>query len=146
MDIFVRLTQVWTTAELSAQKMDVAAASYGDQLFFAGGVNLETGVNDSTIDIYHASTGTWTKAFLSQSGAVRAAVAGSKVVFVGAALMDIYDAATNTWTVESLPDPRLFTGVTAVGNQILIAGGIHFDNTPSELVDIYDLSNGAWTM
>ncbi|MEK7253701.1 MAG: PHB depolymerase family esterase, partial [Bacteroidota bacterium] len=31
-------------------------------------------------------------------------------------------------------------------NQILIAGGIHFDNTPSERVDIYDLSTGAWTM
>ncbi len=145
-DIFDTLTQVWTTAELPEQKFDVAAVTYGDRVFFAGGVNLATGINSAAVDIYNTSTGEWTTALLSEPGAVRAVVSGTKLVFVGASSMDIYNTATATWTTENLPDARLFSGVAAVGNQILIAGGMHFDNTPSDRVDIYDLGTGAWTI
>lgn len=148
-DIFDTLTQAWTTAELSNPKLDVAAVSYGDQLFFAGGINLATGINDSTIDIYHANTGQWTKAFLSQAGAVRTAVSGSKLIFVGSfgsSAVDIYDAATETWTTESIPYARLFPAVTAVGDQVFIAGGLNFDNTPTDRVDIFDLTTNEWSI
>ena len=148
-DIFDTLTLTWTMEELSTQKFDVAAVSYGDQLFLAGGVNLATGINDSTVDIYHAGTGQWTKAWLSQAGAVRATVSDSKVIFVGtfgASAMDIYNAATNTWTTESLPYARLFPAVTAADNKLFIAGGVNFDNTLTDRVDIYDLNSGEWSV
>ncbi|MFN0213584.1 MAG: kelch repeat-containing protein [Saprospiraceae bacterium] len=147
-DIFDTLSQTWTTAELSSPKFDVAAVSYGNLLFFAGGVNLITG-NDSIIDIYHADTDQWTTATLSQSGAVRAAVSGSKLIFVGAfgsSLMDIYEAATSTWTTKTLPYARLFPAVTAVGDKIIIAGGVNFDNSLTDRVDVYDLITGEWTV
>lgn len=148
-DIFDTLTLTWAKAELSTPKFDVAAVSYGDQLFLAGGVNLATGINDSTVDIYHAATGQWTKAFLSQAGAVRATVSDSKVIFVGtfgASAMDIYDAATNTWTTENLPYSRLFPAVTALDNKLFIAGGVNFDNTLTDRVDIYDLNSREWSV
>lgn len=144
-DIFDTLTHVWTMAELPEQKFDVAAISYGDRLFFAGGVNIMTGINSSAVDIYNVTTGTWMAASLSEPGEVRAVAVGTKLYFVGAAVMDIYDTSANAWTAISLPDIRPFAGVAVVGNQILIAGGMNLDNTPSDRVDIYDLGSGSWT-
>lgn len=145
-DIFDTETKTWTTAELPEQKMDIAAISYGEKVFFAGGVNLATGINSAAVDIYNTTTGEWTTTSLSEPGAVRAVASGSKLVFVGVAKMDIYDAATGSWTAENLPDARAFSGVVALGNKIMIAGGMHFDNTPSDRVDIYDLSTGGWAI
>jgi len=145
-DIFDTLTHVWTTAELPEQKFDVAAISYGGRIFFAGGVNIITGNNSSAVDIYNTTTGTWTAASLSEPGEVRAVAIGSKLYFVGAGVMDIYDAAADSWTAIGLPDIRPFAGVAAVGNQIIIAGGMNLDNTPSARVDIYNLSTGTWAM
>lgn len=145
-DIFDTLTHAWATAELPEQKFDVAAISYGGRIFFAGGVNIITGNNSSAVDIYNTTTGEWTAASLSEPGGVRAVAVGPKLYFVGAAVMDIYDTATDSWTALGLPDIRPFAGVAAVGNQILIAGGMNLDNTPSSRVDIYDLSTGNWAI
>lgn len=144
-DIFDTLTHVWTTAELPEQKFDVAAISFGGRIFFAGGVNIITGINSSAVDIYNTTTGEWTAASLSEPGEVRAVAVGPKLYFVGAAVMDIYDTSTDSWTALALPDIRPFAGVAAVGGQILIAGGMNLDNTPSSRVDIYDLGSGNWT-
>lgn len=145
-DIFDTLTHTWTTAELPEQKFDVAAISYGDRIFVAGGLNIITGLNSSAVNIYNAETGEWTAASLSEGGAVRAVAVGSKLYFVGAGVMDIYDTAADSWTTLGLPDIRPFAGVAAVGNKIIVAGGMNLDNTPSSQVDIYDLSTGTWAM
>lgn len=145
-DIYDILTSSWTTAELSSPRFDVAAAAYGNKVFFAGGVNLATGVNSSTIDIYDVVTQDWTTASLSEAGAVRSVAVGSKVIFVGTSMMDIYDGSAGNWTAISLPAPRLFTGVAAAGNKVLIAGGMNFNNTATNRVDIYDLGTGNWDM
>ncbi|MBL7791909.1 MAG: hypothetical protein JNK77_06290 [Saprospiraceae bacterium] len=145
-DIFDTLTHARTTTELPEQKFDVAAIGYGNQVFFAGGANLATGEFSAAVDIYNTVTGAWTTASLSEPGVVRAVASGSKLIFVGAAVMDIYDAATGIWTAQSLPDPKLFSGVALAENHVYIAGGMHFDNTPTDRVDIYDLDTGAWTI
>lgn len=146
-DIYDTQMSNWTTAELSSPRFDVAAVAYENKVFFAGGMNLGTGPS-STIDIYDTDTKNWTSpAYLSSpEEAVRTAVSGSKVVFVGASMMDIYDGSTGSWTAISLPAPRLFAAVAAAGNKVIIAGGMNFNNTPTNRVDIYDLGSGSWTV
>jgi hypothetical protein len=125
----------------------VAAVAYGNKVFFAGGMNLSTGAS-STIDIYDTETKDWTTpAYLSNpEEAVRAAVSGSKVVFAGASKMDVYDGSTGSWSAINLPTPRLFAAVAAAGNKVIIAGGMNFNNTPTNQVDIYDLGTGNWSV
>lgn len=144
-DIYDTLAGGWTTAELSVPRVNMATIVYGDQVFFAGGVNFATNTSYPTIDIYNSATGDWTTALLpTQSGPVNGALVGSKGLFVGPSGIDIYDFITETWSSVELPFERSFSAVTAVGNKVIIAGGIITDDNPTDRVDIYDVSTNSW--
>src|SRR5258705_9591112 len=62
-DIYDTVTHSWSTAELSIARDNIAAVAFGNKIFFAGGENGDgTAFEDvySVLDIYDASTNTWT--------------------------------------------------------------------------------------
>jgi hypothetical protein len=150
-DIYDGPSGKWSTAKLSQAGIGLTATTSGMLAFFAGG---------STVDIYDASTGVWSAAALSQSRYYMssAAVAG-KVIFAGgylelgraavSATVDIYDVATGRWSTAALSQARNGMAVTTVGTKAIFAGGAFEDVSGngmlSNVVDIYDASNGHWS-
>jgi len=150
-DIYDAPSGKWSTAKLSQAGIGLTATTSGTVAFFAGG---------STVDIYDASTGVWSTTALSQSRYLMssAAVAG-KVIFAGgylelgkaavSATVDIYDVATGRWSTAALSQARSGMAVTTVGTKAIFAGGAFNDvngtGMLSNVVDIYDASNGHWS-
>ena len=149
--------QLVTFGTLSHARTDMAVASAGNKIVFAGGYDGNEPV--STVDIYDIVTHTWSTAQLSAPRFQMAATTcGNKIFFAGGYFqngswaylckdVDIYDATTNSWSVDSLSVPRSGLTAASVGNKVFFAGGtttnweIDFFNT----IDIYDLTTGAWS-
>jgi hypothetical protein len=152
-DIYDRVTQTWSIAELSLNRFHVATIALGNQVFFAGGDN---GQPSSRIDRYDASDNTWSSTELSEAReAIVAATAGNKVVFAGGIVngggsnkVDIYDQSTGTWSTATLSQPTNGTyigkynadrsGVITVGNTIYF---LLRNNT----VDVFDAQANTWS-
>ncbi|MEO7393409.1 MAG: kelch repeat-containing protein [Chitinophagaceae bacterium] len=156
-DIYDKKTQLWTTANLSQARNNMCAITYGNKVFFAGGIESDGFIPSSRVDIYDAATNTWSITELSEPrGNIVAAVAGNKIVFTGglradasynlisSSKADIYDANTNTWSTATLSQPRALHTVSAVGNKIYIAGGKN--GSVSSTIDIYDAGTNTWTV
>jgi hypothetical protein len=103
---------------LSVARWGIASIAVGNKIYFAGG-ELGDGAFDiyySTVDIYDASTNTWSVATLSQPRShIAAAAIGNKIFFAGGEknlsyttsnVVDIYDTLTQTWSTEHLSEPR----------------------------------------
>src|SRR5260221_13676602 len=118
---------LWCTARLSQPREDLAAASVGNKILFAGGW---TGSDESTVDdIYDKSTDSWTTANLSQARfGLAATSAGGKVFFAGGAaqagrfpssnVVDIYDSTAGTWSTASLSQGRARLASASLGSQV----------------------------
>ncbi|TMI61308.1 MAG: hypothetical protein E6H07_19800 [Bacteroidetes bacterium] len=151
---------------LSKPRMELATASVGNKIFFAGGYTREgpsAWAGESRVDIYDINSNSWSVAELSVARHGIAAVsAGNKVFFAGGhtsfygdvdiseyATVDIYDAATNSWSVASLSEPRGYISATTIGNKVFFAGGYWIESFAtfhySNKVDIYDLSTNTWS-
>ena len=164
-DIYDRVSNTWSIAELSEARFGISSAVLGNKIFFAGGYK-DANRTSSTIDIYDAVTNTWTVANLSVNRAeIAAGSAGNKVVFAGGVhaedghwsggsvfsdQVDIYDVSANTWTVAVLSEKmRVGMAVTTVGNRIYFAGGTGnwniFDYNPTSKIDIYDAGTNTWS-
>src|SRR5438128_2044503 len=75
-------TPLWTTANLSQGRGELAATAAGGKIFFGGGIANNTASN--VVDIYDTASGVWTTATLSQPRfKLAAAAAGGKVFFAG---------------------------------------------------------------
>ncbi|MDB5222496.1 MAG: hypothetical protein JWN83_1163 [Chitinophagaceae bacterium] len=162
-DIYDVVTNAWSTAELSEGRFGIGSAVLGDKIFFAGGGVQQnnglgewqySGVSSSAVDIYDASSNTWTRAQLGSERSPVGASAGNKVVFAGgdnnypSARIDIYDAVTNVWSTSSLSEPRHISQAATAGNKIFFAGGgvgIHSGSGGhlSKRIDIYDASSNT---
>ena len=155
--VSARLVQI---GELSQARVGMATVAAGNKVFFAGASLKEVNqYGSSRVDIFDASTQTWTKAELSEARSDIAAIAaGEKVFFAGGRLgdgafdqlfstVDIYNIETNTWSVATLSQPRAYIAAAAVGNKVLFAGGEKdVDYNTSTVVDIYDLTTGRWSV
>ncbi len=149
----------WSSGTLSQVRGNVVAASVptgsGDyKALFAGGYTGSAFSN--VVDIYDASSGTWSSSSGSLSvgrQSLAAASAGNKVVFAGGenpgalSTVDIYDASSGTWSSSSgtpscgsLSQARYLLAAASAGNEVLFAGGVN-----SSVVDIYDASSGTWS-
>jgi hypothetical protein len=162
-DIYDVVANTWSTTELSQDRAEIAAGAAGDKVLFAGGVHAEDGywgseltVFSDRVDIYDASSNTWSVAALSARMRVgmAATTVGSKIYFAGGtgywsaydygttSQIDIYDAGTNLWSTSSLISGRGgLTGV-AVNNKIYWAGGEIYQVLPENIaeVEIRDVS------
>jgi hypothetical protein len=116
----------------------LAATSVGNLAIFAGGTFNSSFVSSAVVDIYNASSSSWTTASLSQARYALAATSlGSLALFGGgqhgsAALpvVDIYNASANSWTTASLSQGRRYLAATSVGSLALFAGGDYGGSTP----------------
>ena len=159
----VGLVQV---GQLSINRSNVAMATAGNKIFFAGG-NLQITPDitplSSRVDIYDISTKKWSTTELSEARCDIGAVAvGNKILFAGGAnkwyggawgyiflstRVDIYDIITNTWSTNEMPGKGEefmdgFDGTTTTsGNKAIFYGGFYAGTE----VYIYDVSNNSWT-
>lgn len=169
-DIYDRNSLAWTTAQLSSPRGDMAVASVGNKIFFAGGVNWDNyqspqwnGSSDN-VDIYDVSDNTWSVAHLSQAReSICAVVTGNKVIFAGGTfftkkpnvgnpvgdasdVVDIYDASTDSWTVAKLSVARTDISSAVIGNNVYFAGGSAFGSAQSlNIVDVYNSGTNTWS-
>jgi hypothetical protein len=145
-DIYNFTTNTWSTSTLPQARGFVAAAAVGNKVLIAGGM---TNPNDSTsasarVDIYDATTGYWStltsalsfkRAFVENGATVnnKACFAGGGNIYGAKAywtsssnIIDIYDDDDGTWSVLHLSNDIVNHSVTAVGDYLLVAGGISF--------------------
>lgn len=169
-DIYDFTTGQWTTTELSGPRAAMGSAVVetpnGPIALFGGGTSAISGPHTTDlVEIYHANSGTWTAANLSQARAhLSATSVGHKVIFAGGITndnvlsdrVDIYDALTGQWTTASLSVPRctdITDGLTkTVCGKVYIVGGGRIDlNTglfseASNVIDIYDPTTDSWSV
>jgi len=146
---------------LSKSRWDIAIASVGNKILFAGGIGSSDCPEcwgSSRVDIYDTVTNEWLTTELSEGRhGIATAVNGTKVFFAGGAngdgafdtlysTVDIYDASTGGWSTSKLSLPRAYIGATAVGNKVLFAGGEKdWDYQTTNVIDIYDLVSNTWS-
>lgn len=155
-DIYDYVSKSWSTAELSQARYNIAVASAGNKIFFAGGSTL-SGVISTRVDIYDVAANSWSTAELTQPRAnIAAASAGDKILFAGGGdanpwdyngnsdRVDIYEVSSNTWSTAKLSIPRGGIKAATTGNKILFAGGWS-NNQTSDQIDIYDVITNKWS-
>jgi hypothetical protein len=147
--------QLIPVGTLSQVRKDIAVASAGNKILFAGGGNYtdpNTYVVSSRVDIYDITTNSWSTAELSVGRTwIGAVAAGNKIFFAGGIIggddqnvVDIYDVSASTWSVSHMSRSVYYSAAATVGNKVFFAGGsngIYATNT----VDIYDLNSNTWS-
>jgi hypothetical protein len=139
-------TQLIPVGNLSQARSNMAVASVGNKLLFAGGTT-STGAYSSRVDIYDIATNIWTSAELSQARKeVATAVLGKIIYFASGELatipgtfsarVDIYNTETNTWAITNLGGVDALVAGAATGNKVVFASGI--------TAHIYDTSTKVW--
>ena len=164
-DIYDISLNNWTTAQLSVPRWLVVTATCGNKIFFAGGYNsdgMTFAAYYNTVDVYDASTNSWSVISLSEGKYnVAATSLGNKVFFAGGYLgsfqmskkVEIYDILTNQWSYADLSQARESLTADAVGNKVYFAGG----NTgytvapnallayPTDRIDVYNDQANSWS-
>jgi hypothetical protein len=168
-DIYDRTSQTWTTARLSKSRGDIAAATLGNKIFFAGGVNWDNYQSQQwdgscdDVDIYDASNNTWSVAHLSKSReSISAVVIGNKVIFAGGTyftksslvpnpvsnasdVVDIYDAFTDSWSAAKLSVARTYISAVTIGTNVYFAGGSGGNTENLNVVDVFNSTTNTWS-
>ena len=152
-DIYDIVTHNWSTAELSVARIGMAVAVSGNKIFFAGGYDTDGAAfvwKYNNVDIYDASTNTWSVDSLSSARSnVVGAAEGGKVFFAGGGwplsnVVDVYDLVTNSWSALALSEAREIMSGVAANNRIYFAGGQHFNS--SNRIDVYDNATASWSV
>lgn len=140
----------WTTDNLSDDRRELVAASAGDLAVFVGGKGAANSTSD-VVDIYDASTETFTATTLSSPRRSHAAAGEGNLIMIGGGRntaltgdIDILDVTTGVWTFDTLAVPRANLAAVGVGGKILFAGGRSTAGR-SDVVEIYDVATGTWT-
>ncbi|HUS00271.1 MAG TPA: hypothetical protein VMY77_01005 [Chitinophagaceae bacterium] len=145
-DIYDKVTNNWSIAELSEARIQMAVASTGNKIFFAGGIK-NNGEFSSRVDIYDAAVNTWSIAELSVARyMIAGASLGNKVFFAGGIahnqvsdVVDIYDVPGKVWSTNFLSSPKAGLTATSLSNKIYFAG------EGSNNVIVYNGSSGSWS-
>jgi len=175
-DIYDIGTNLWTTSELSQARFGLGTASLGNKIFFGGGFTPQyfpnsttcyignswyTETRSSAIDIYDASTNTWSTAQLNAQRAPQGTSVGNKVFFAGgdawsgsafpSNVIDTYDGSTNSWTHGSLSESKGLPQIATSTNKLFLAGGAaiidgDYFNGITKRIDIYDAATSHWSV
>jgi len=155
-DIYDASTDQWSTAHLARARAVSAVATVGNLAMFAGGVVstntiIGQGAVSADVDIYDASTGHWSTATLSEARSNLVAESSKGVAIFAAGdrgfgpgfsnVVDIYDAVNNQWSATALPEGLDSPGATALGRDILIAGGGGL-TAESNLAAVFNVGTG----
>jgi hypothetical protein len=105
------------------------------------------------VDIYNVTSGSWTAVTLSIPHHRIAATSSQNLVFFGGGWdfnttyfdrVDIYNTLNGSWSTATLSQSRCCLAATSVGNLVLFGGGQN-SNGPSNVVDVFDVTNNTWT-
>jgi hypothetical protein len=122
--------QLLPLGNLSQVRGDIAVASAGNKIVFAGGL-IAPNLYSSRVDIFDITTNKWETIELSQARtAIATATLGKKIYFAGggsngglSSRVDIYNTETNEWTTSELPSGNQHLAGAASGNKVVFAGG-----------------------
>ena len=145
------------TSELTVPGYHIKAVACGNKIILAGGEH-DYGFPSKFIDIYDATTNTWSVDSLSQPrfdmtiGAV-----GNKVFFAGGEMrslagdysstIEIFDLSTRSWTTTNFNVGRIYMTTLAANNKLYFAGGLEaFHDDPTNRIDIYDNAANSWSV
>jgi hypothetical protein len=136
--------QLLTLGNLSQVRGDIAVASAGNKIVFAGGL-VSPNFYSSRVDIFDITTNRWETVELSQArSAIATATLGKKIFFAGgltkgrlSSRVDIYDTETNEWTTSELPSGNQHLAGAASGNKVVFAGGAE--------ANILDITTNTWS-
>jgi len=141
----------WTSANLSQARQNIAATSWGDQIYFGGGITKSA--YSDIVDIYNKTNNLWTSSTLSQARDKLVAVSSNnRVYFAGgfngasSSIVDIYDVSSGTWSTDNLSEARFGLAAIVAGTRIFFAGGaINYNGAFSNRIDMYDTSTDEWS-
>ncbi len=140
-DIYDVQTGQWTWATLSQPRKDVYVISAGTKILFIGGVVTS---NYETVDVYDVQTNRWTVLTLTGNTLpnILACTNGSKVFLTSGTNFDytkfhVYDIGGGQLNTVPLPSPIRASGMTALGNKVMITAGVLADTITSK-VFVYD--------
>lgn len=150
----------WSVENLAIGGAFIGIAEARGLIFFAGGLDINSGIESNVVEIYDTQTGDWDYAALSVPRATVMAIGlEDKVLFAGGAtagplfsnpigsnVVDIYDLNTGEWSTTTLSEPKGWGSVVRAGNRVFFAGGLINNNTVSKRIDIYDVLSGEWSM
>lgn len=159
-DIYDQASDTWSVENLAIGGTFIGIAEARGLIFFAGGLDINSGIESNVVEIYDTQTGDWDYAELSVPRATVMAIGlEDKVLFAGGAtagpffsnpvgsnVIDIYDLNTGEWSTTTLPEPKGWGSVVRAGNRVFFAGGLLDNNTMSKRIDIYDVQSGEWSM
>ena len=140
-----------TATPLSEARGDLAAATVGDHVLFAGGIlsgALSLEDRSAAVDAYNTSLTRSTPTPLSEERSLLAATSvGGYALFAGGCKVGGYESAVvdayNPNLTRSTPKLPLIVGrrnlaAASVGSYALFAGGSRYGIGPSDVVDAYD--------
>jgi Kelch motif len=141
----------------------MTSAVVGGSLYLGGGDSVENfpATPSANVEIYNFSSNSWTTTDINPArDGIAVGALNGKVFFAGgytgpsgaSTVVNIYDSASGKWSSANLSVPRFGFAVASAGTKIIFAGGstyntgaFNFNETPSNAVDIYDVSSNTWT-
>ncbi len=163
-NVFDVNTHAHSSGLLAVSRSLVEVVNYGEKVYVGGGKygSFADPVYTKYVDVYNATTNTWSVLNLSKAREVGGAGAlGNKIVFAGGSgrdfggpvylynKVDIFDATTGARTTGKISKARSNISVGAAGNKIVFAGGWYWDMMynvlQSNVADIYDVSTNTWS-
>ncbi len=149
-DIYNVNTNQWKTAELSRPRENMAAASAGGKVLFAGGTDF-SGNKYRTVDIYDVATNQWWTTDLPRLSGAGIAVTsvGSKIYFAANNQLDVFDTSTSQWQIETYPEPTTYMKGLSLGERAFFAGGVHAigaGGNASENINILNITTDQWSV
>lgn len=155
--VYDELTNTLNTLNNINPRSDMAVATDGNIAIFAGGYNGQNSTSD-VVNIYNASTDSWSTAQLSESRMQAGATYCNGKFYIGggtnnsglsSSTIDIFDGVN--WTTDNLSSPRSAPTALTVGDIVIFAGGgdLNFDTyiwqSYSSDVDVLNTTTGMWT-
>jgi len=145
--------KIWRTVNLSIARYAPASGVASPIVLFVGGLSYNSTqlyITLTAVDIYNATSDSWTSSSLSQGsiGALVGAGTMTKILFGGdgSNVVDIFDVNRGTFTSSTLGTSNGRSSMSAAGvaDIIMFAGGASNTAIYSE-VDIYNVTTGQWT-
>jgi hypothetical protein len=152
-DIYDLSNNTWSTAELSEGRYDMGVAVHQNKIFLAGGFKYnpsQVALLTPRIDIYNATTNSWTVDSLTVPRPPIGASVEDKVIFAGGGIWDasaaaeIYNTTSNLWSMSALSAGRKIYSATTIGSKAFFAGGEYPNDGLTSNIDTYDAGSDSW--
>lgn len=157
-DIYDNNTDKWSTAILSEARMDLAATTSGNKVYFAGGRN--SSIASKTIDIYDEATNSWSVSYLQIPRVNMASIAIDESIFwVGGSSsltnsewiknnnVEILNTYTGAQSGACILGRRNITTAKKDDNIVFFTGSIAYnDPRNGSYFEIYNTTTKTWSV